>query len=239
VDEVNQSDIYTFEDYTKAVVGSVTEDAIIISYQWDYFISSSYYYKNVENYRKDVAIIDKELLRRSWYYNQLSNAFPGLFDGVQSDVNEFLKALVPFERSETFDPQKLETHFRRIMTGLVETNINKKDFYVAPEIFEQEMQRGEFVLPEGYTLVPDLFLFKVVKGNQYFPAPDFDYEIRFPEKRNYYINMIENFVGTMLSRRALYEIEFGQTERAKYYVQKIIENLPNYKLPPALTQFRN
>jgi len=162
-----------------------------------------------------------------------------LFDGVKSDVNEFLKALVPFERSETFDPQKLETHFRRIMTGLVETNINKKDCYIAPEIFEQEMQRGEFVLPEGYTLVPDLFLFKVVKGNQYYPASDFDFEIRFPEKRNYYINMIENFVGTMLSRRALYEIEFGQTERAKYYVQKIIENLPNYKLPAALTQFKN
>lgn len=238
-DKVNQHGIYTFEDYTKAVVGSVTEDAIIFSYQWDYFISSSYYYKNVEGYRKDVAVIDKELLRRSWYYNQLSNSFPGLFDGVQNDVNEFLTALVPFERSEEFDPQKLETHFRRIMTGLVATNIDGKDFYVAPEVFEQEMQRGEFVLPEGYTLVPDLFLFKVVKGNQYYPASDFNYKIRFPEKRNYYINMIETFVGTMLARRALYEIKYERIERAKYYVQKIIENLPNYKLPPALDQFRN
>ena len=44
-DKVNQHGIYTFEDYTKAVVGSVTKDAIIFSYQWDYFISSSYYYK--------------------------------------------------------------------------------------------------------------------------------------------------------------------------------------------------
>ncbi len=237
-DKVNQHGIYTFEDYTKAVVGSVTEDAIIFSYQWDYFISSFYYYKNVEDYRKDVAVIDKELLRRSWYYNQLSNAFPGLFDGVQNDVNEFLIALVPFERSETFDSQKLETHFRRIMTGLVATNIDEKDIYVAPEIFEQEMQRGEFVLPEGYILVPDLFLFKVAKGNRYYPASDFNYKIRFPEKRNHYITMIENFVGTMLSRRALYEIKFAQSERAKYYVQKIIENLPNYKLPPVLDQFR-
>jgi len=179
------------------------------------------------------------LLRRSWYYNQLANAFPGLLDGVQNEVNEFLKALVPFERSEDFDAQKLETHFRSIMTGLVATNIDDKDFYVAQEIFEQEMQRGEFVLPEGYTLVPDLFLFKVVKGNEYYPAPDFNYKIRFPEKRNYYINMIENFVGTMLSRRALYELKFAKNERAKYYVLKIIENLANYKLPPVLDQIRN
>jgi len=237
--KVNQHGIYTFEDYTKAVLNSTTEKSIIFSYQWDYFISCSYYYQNVEDYRKDVAVIDKELLRRSWYYNQLSNTFPDLFDGVQNDVNEFLTALVPFERSENFDSQKLETHFRRIMTGLVATNIDEKDFYVAPEIFEREMQRGEFVLPEGYTLMPDLFLFKVVKGNQYYPASDFNYKIRFPKKRNYYINMIETFVGTMLSRRALYERDFGQTERAKYYVQKIIENLPDYKLPPALNQFRN
>jgi hypothetical protein len=238
-DKVNQHGIYTFEDYTKAVIGSVTKDAIIFSYQWDYFISSSYYYQNVEDYRKDVAVIDKELLRRSWYYNQLANAFPGLFDEVQIDVKEFLRALVPFERGEAFDSQKLETYFRRIMTGLVETNIDEKDFYLAAEIFEGEMQRGEFVLPEGYTLIPDLLLFKVVKGNQYHPASDFNYQIRFPEKRNYYINMIETFVGTMLARRALYERDFGQIERAKYYVQKIIENLPDYKLPPALNQFRN
>ena len=46
-------------------------------------------------------------------------------------------------------------------------------------------------------------------------------------------------MGTMLSRRALYERDFAQTERARYYVQKIIENLPNYKLPPVLEQFRN
>lgn len=125
------------------------------------------------------------------------------------------------------------------MTGLVVTNIDERDFYIAPEIFEGEMQRGEFELPKGYTLVPDLFLFKVVKGNEYYPAPDFNYKIRFPEKRNYYINMIENFVGTMLSRRALYEIKFVKMERAKYYVQKIIENLPDYKLPPVLDQVRN
>ena len=73
------------------------------------------------------------------------------------------------------------------MTGLVEANIDEKDFYVAPEIFEREMQRGQFVLPEGYTLIPDLLLFKVVKGNQYHPGLDYNYKIRFPEKRNYYI----------------------------------------------------
>ncbi|HEY6437199.1 MAG TPA: DUF2723 domain-containing protein, partial [Ignavibacteriaceae bacterium] len=43
--KVNQSSIYTFEDYTKAVLNTVPENSILFSYQWDYFISESYYYQ--------------------------------------------------------------------------------------------------------------------------------------------------------------------------------------------------
>lgn len=233
-DEVNQSGIYTFEDYTKSLIGSVSENAIIFSYQWDYFVSASYYFQFVENYRKDVTVVDKELLRRSWYFNQLNRNYPGLLKGVSNITEQFLTALIPFERSEQFDANKLEMLYRQLMTGLVATNVDKRDFYVAPELFEQEMQRGEFTLPAGYRLVPDLFLFKVVKGNEYVPAADPDFKIRFPEKGNYYTKTIEKFIGSMLSNRAIYEIRNGKTERAKIYTNKIKNDLPDFKLPPAL-----
>ncbi len=235
-DKVNQSSIYTFEDYTKELISSVTGDAIIFSYQWDYFISASYYYQFVENYRTDVKIVDKELLRRSWYYNQLNNYHPDLFKGIETEVDQFLLELQPFERGENFDANKLETLYRTIMTKLISTNIDKRDFYIAPELVEQEMKRGEFSLPPGYSLIPDLFLFKIVKGNEYVPAADTDFTIRFPEKRNYYIDSIERFVGTILSNRAVYEMRFGRTDRAKLYVQKMISDLPNFTIPPQLGQ---
>ncbi|MDY0082971.1 MAG: DUF2723 domain-containing protein, partial [Ignavibacteriaceae bacterium] len=65
---VNQSDNYIYEDYTKNLINSLPHNSIIFSYQWDYFISASYYFQIVEKFRDDVIIIDKELLRRSWYY---------------------------------------------------------------------------------------------------------------------------------------------------------------------------
>ena len=68
---VNQRNNYVYEDYTKALLNSVPKNSIVFSYQWDYFISASYYFQLIEDYRKDVKVIDKELLRRSWYYNQL------------------------------------------------------------------------------------------------------------------------------------------------------------------------
>src|SRR5690606_6287334 len=125
-------------------------------------------------------VIDKELLRRSWYFVQLDAKYPGLTDGIRKDIGPFLEALKPFERSENYNANLLETLFRRIMTNLVASNIDEREFYIAPEVVQNEMQRGEFSLPEGYSLVPHLFLFKVTKDKNYVSAPEPEFEIRFP-----------------------------------------------------------
>ena len=57
----------------------------------------------------------------------------------------------------------------------------------------------------------------------YIPAPDPNFIIRFPKERNDYINFIEQTVGSMLARRALYEMQFDKIDRAKIYIKKIKE----------------
>ena len=232
--KVNQSGVYTFEDYTKSVLNSVPEKSIIFSYQWDYFISASYYYQFVEDYRKDVTVIDKELLRRSWYFNQINNHDPEILNGVRNEIDQFLVALQPFERDEKFDANRLETLYRSIMSNLISTNVDKRDYFIAPELVEQEMKRGEFKLPEGYFLVPYLFFYKVVKGTEYVPAPDPEFSIRIASNKNIYIENIENIIGRMLSNRAFYEVKFGRTDRAKIYLKKILNDLQGFQLHPAL-----
>ena len=231
---VNQSGIYTFEDYTKATLNGVPENSIIFSYQWDYFISASNYYQFVEDDRRDVTVIDKELLRRSWYYNQLNTRDPKVLDGVRNEVAQFLVALQPFERDEKFDANRLEGLYRSIMTNLISTNIDKRDYFIGPELIDQEMKRGEFRIPEGCSLVPYLFFYKVSKTNDYVPAPDPDFTIRITSNKNVYIDNIENFVGKMLSERAFYEVKYGHTDRAKIYLKKILNDLPGFPLHPAL-----
>ena len=233
---VNQSGVYTFEDYTKAVLNTVPENSIIFSYQWDYFISESYYYQFVEDYRRDVTVIDKELLRRSWYYNQINNHDSEVLAGVQNEVDQFLVALQPFERDEKFNSNLLENLYRSIMSNLIATNVDQRDYFIGPELFDQEMKKGEFRIPEGYTLVPYLLNYKVVKGDEYVPAPDPDFQLRIASNRNYYIDTIENMVGKMLSNRAYYEVKFGRTDRAKIYLKKILKDLPGFKLHPALQE---
>ena len=237
--DVNQRDNYAFKDYTKALINSTDKNSVILSYQWDYFVSATYYFQLVEGFRKDVKVVDKELLRRSWYYNQLENRDPNVLENLKTDINSFLEALKPFERSETFNANLLESLYRKIMSDLIEQNADKRGYYIAPELVEKEMRQGVFTLPTEYKLVPDLFLFKAVKGNEYVPASDPDFNIRYKPSDNHYSNMIKNFVSSMLIRRAYYEMQFGYKEKAKKYLNKIKETFPDYMLPEQAVQILN
>jgi Protein O-mannosyl-transferase TMEM260-like len=232
--DVNQRDNYAFDDYTKALINSMDKNSIVLSYQWDYFVSAAYYFQFVKEFRKDVKIVDKELLRRSWYYHQLETDHPGLLDEMQAETNNFLTAVAPFERDENYNPTVIENAYQAFMTKLVSLNINKSSFYIGPEIFENEMQHGGFHLPAGYTIVPDIFLFKVTNNNDYIPAADPDFQFRLPEHRDNYIKLMENLLGSMLARRALYEMQFDKVDRARLYIKKAISDLPDYTIPKAL-----
>jgi len=229
--DVDESNVYTYEDYTKAILNSTEKDAVVFSYQWDYFVSASYYFQYVENYRKDISVIDKELLRRSWYYNQLRRNHPDVMAGLTPEVSDFLEAVKPFEKDEDFDSGTIEKSYRAFMTNLVAKSIDKRNVYIGPELVQNEMQRGEFALPQGYQLVPDVLLFKVVKGNEYVPANDPNFAIRFPKRKDHYINFIENMIASMLTYRAMYEIQFDKIDRARVYINKVKKDFPEFQIP--------
>lgn len=234
--EVDQSDVYTFEDYTKTILNGVEKNSIILSYQWDYFISASYYFQNVEHFRKDVVVVDKELLRRSWYYNQLKRNHSDAIKKIDDEVNQFLIALQPFEKNDNYDAQLLEKNYQAVMTNLIAKNIEERNCYIGIELFQNEMQRNEFNLPAGFQIVPYNLLFKVVKGNQYVEAPLPNFTIRFPKSTNRYIDFIKNTIATILTYRAAYEIQFNKIERAKIYLEKVKKDFPDYIIPANILQ---
>ncbi|MFH1196782.1 MAG: DUF2723 domain-containing protein [bacterium] len=233
--KTDQSKLYAYEDYTKAILKSVKKNSIIFSYQWDYFVSASYYFQQVEDLRKDVTIIDKELLRRSWYFDQLKRNHPEVVAGIQKEIGLFRESLKPFEQEEVYNAAILESYYQDIMAKLISTNYDKHDYYIGPEIIENELRRGEFKMPEGYKLVPQLFMYKVTKSDEYIPSPDPNFTIRFPEEQTRYTALIRQMIAGVFINRALYEVKFNNTERAKLFVDKVKKEFPEQPLP---VQFR-
>ncbi len=239
--KVSQSNVYTFEDYTKAILDKTEKNSIVFSYLWDYFVSPSYYFQYVENYRKDVHVIDKELLRRSWYFNQLENDMPDVVDGAKPEIDQFLKSLMPFEREERYNAQKIETNFRAMMTSLVLTNIDEREFYITPEIFENEMRRGEFSLPKGYKVIPMELSLKVVQDTvKYVDANPLDIKIRFNNLEDKYQLQVRRLVSNMLIYRIFYEIQSQKLEKAHLILDKLKSDYPEVNIPqPILKELSN
>ncbi len=231
---VNSSGTYVYEDYTKAVIGSLPQNSIVFSYQWDYFISSSYYFRLVENYRNDITVIDKELLRRSWYYKQTGRNYPGLFDGVREEVNSFIKEVRIFEAGGNFNPERLEFYYQSIMTNLISANINKRDYFIGPELIDSELRNGQFRLPQGTTAVPYGLLYKVTASNEYVPGPALNFRIRFPEELDNYSGFIYRQIPGMLLRRAQYELQYGMKDKAKEIIQIVRRDYSGTVIPDFL-----
>ncbi len=235
--KVDAHDVYTFEDYTISALQSAGKDAIILSYQWDYLIAPSYYVQNVLHIRPDVKVIDKELLRRSWYFNQMKTNFADIIFPVQPTIDSFLVALKPFEEQKLFDANLLEHHYRALMSGLIGKNIETHPVYIGIELAENEMKRGELTLPEGYTIIPDLFYYRVVKEREYTSAADPNFKIRFPKEQGEYTELIHKITSAMLIRRSIYEIENGKIDRARLYVTKLKQDFPDVELPKEIARF--
>lgn len=235
--KVNQRENVEFHQYSREMLNSLEPNSIIISYLWDYFISPSLYLQFVENLRRDVVVIDKELVRRSWYFVQLKRNYPDVFLKSQELINGFLPELRKFERNENYNSQVLEKYYRDIISSFIIRNINQRPVYVTPEILVNEMKNQWLVLPDSLTVIPDLFAFRVIKKNEsnnYVPLKKKSYEIKFRKVNDQYLNNLKNIVTMMHINRALYEYEFGQIVEAKRLILEAHKIDPNVQLPDDL-----
>jgi hypothetical protein len=233
-EKVNQSDNTQYHEYSDSVLNSAEKNSVIISYLWDFFISPSYYLQFVENKRKDVAVIDKELTRRSWYFNQLKTNYPTLYERSKDLIDGFLPELAKFERNENYNPQILEKYYREIIQSFIVRNINDHEVYLTPEMVEVEMKNGWLVLPDSLRVIPDLFMFKIVKDTFYHPLKIKHYSINFRNDKSYYTETLKNLIITAHINRALYELRFGKKDEAKILVDKVLKINPQIQLPENL-----
>ncbi|MFN3781299.1 MAG: DUF2723 domain-containing protein, partial [Candidatus Kapaibacteriota bacterium] len=122
-EENDQSKNNLVEIYTKNVVDNLATNAIILSAQWDYFCSAFWYLQQVEGYRKDVVLIEKELLRRTWYLEQLRRWYPQVINKSKLEMEKFLEQLELFESDKLYDPREIQFRFENLLRSFVAKNI--------------------------------------------------------------------------------------------------------------------
>ena len=155
----SQRDNHLVPDYTAAMFGSLAENAVILSRQWDFFCSPAIYDQHVRGNRRDVTVLEKELVRRSWYLKQLAREDSVLASGCATEAERFARGLVPFETGGRFDSAALQADYVALINCLLSTAMAAgRPAYLTPDALEPGIADGWVQVPIGLAI-------------QLFPAP--------------------------------------------------------------------
>lgn len=212
--KVDQKNNYLVEDYTKNILLNLPKNSIVLSYQWDYFVSASYYFQHIKNIRPDIIVLDKELFRRSWYLVQLEKMYPTIINKSKREIDLFQQELFKFEHELPYDFSTIEGRYSLLLKSFIEKN-DSFSFYVTPEIEPQ--------YTNGYNRIPEGVLFRLTKDTSYKFSEYPKIQFRNFSGTDVYSQQIKKLTIEGLLRREKYEKSFGKDSLANLYQQKARE----------------
>jgi len=226
--EVDESDNSLVADYTHNVLSGVEPNAVILTYQWDYFVAPFQYYQLVRKERPDVVVIDKELLRRSWYFIQMKNRFPWLMERSRQKVEAFLAELYKFEHDLPYDPRQIEIRYVDMINELIDRSIEDRPVYVGPEI---EPEFGRL-----YQKVPAGLMFRLARSadSVTINPVHVDYHPATIETR--LTRGLRGLYAQMLTSTSAYFLSKKRLSDAETCIQKTLSIDPTYSPAKALRQ---
>ncbi|MGQ9805144.1 MAG: glycosyltransferase family 117 protein [Chlorobiales bacterium] len=208
-------------DYTKTMLESVEPNALVLSAQWDYFCSAFWYLQRFEGYRPDVVMIEKELLRRTWYVRKVQKDFPELSEKCTKEITAFLEDLEQFESGKPYNQVRIQARWTAMLNSLIEKSIDERPVYVTVDVLQTEPEVGV-----AYKKVPQGFALRLSKQDTLLPMGSFQHLSSFlsASPRTHLEEGILQSASVQLSNAARYAQAQGspsEAERLALLAQKI------------------
>lgn len=137
---------------TEAVFRNLPEDSILLSRHWDGLVSASLYMQNVEGFRRDVTVVDPELLRRSWYYGMLRRHDPDLLRPMEDRVEVFVNQALLFEAGKPYNAAIIQAAYLSVLDGIAQLQRPRRPTCFTPDV-EASFLRQAAPVPEGLVFV--------------------------------------------------------------------------------------
>ncbi len=218
----DESDNHLVADMTHNMLENLPPNAVIFSSQWDFWVSGSFYAQAVEGLRPDVTVVDPELLRRSWYLDQLTTADPAFMATVAPQVDRFRAEVYKFEHGLPYDGAQIDAAYFGMMNAMIDRNIAQRPMFVTGDVNQR--------IGGAYHRIPnDLALRLTTDSSAYVAQPFPNYHFRFwdDEVDSYAARVYELYARSMIGR-SLYESQFGHQELARKYYRAALDFDPGY-----------
>lgn len=219
---VDQSNDYAVENYTRDILTSLPHNSVVLSFQWDDWVAASLYYQHVDKLRQDIIVIDKELLRRSWYAAQVHERYPSLFPTSDPVYEAYQENLYLFENNLPYNPSSIQQTYsdfiREIIFGAMR---NGRRVFVGPEMEDKYLF--------GFHKVPYGLLYELETDTTYVPFGTAGLNGFRPAQKihNDYTRQILGFYTRMFLARAQYEYSYHHLRLTLAWLDKALEVDPS------------
>jgi hypothetical protein len=224
----NRRHYFIAHDYVENLLGAIEPDGLLLTSDWQ-VASPILYAQEVEQRRRDVKVVDINLLRRSWYFDYLRHAYPGLIERSRDKIDIFVANLKEWER----DPrafatsqaltQRISAAFEEMIQSMVANENRVGPVYITRDVpFTDEAGRElSRWLTQNYQLVPQGLVFNLANDKSFHDFPDVRLQIRgladgtLRFEKDDVVNLkVLPVYTTMLINRGRYLAAFNQHERA-------------------------
>jgi hypothetical protein len=214
--EADESGNYAVEDYARNMLASLGPNAVILSTQWDHFVAGAWYLQSVEGERPDVAVVDRELMRRSWYLRRLRQQYPEWTAACRNEIDIFLNALRPFELGQPYSGALLQHSYDMMVNRLLETAAETRPVYLTRELAGEVFDGGWARQPEGAAF--RLFRKRPDGATPPFVARDLPYR-PFPKENAYFVQLRRHYSYAFLNQ-GIYLCLNGNPEACERFFRK-------------------
>jgi len=232
----DESKNYFVKDYTNNIFNSADQNSIIFSTQWDFWISSSLYYQLIKNVRPDIIVIDKELLRKSWYMHYLETHYPDFYNRSRAEFDAYLAELLKFEKNtdrytqpknetDRQDLQKIQNTFMNLQNSFVDKNIEDHSFYTTYEIEQATSEK----FGKDYKRVPQGVLIRYSKDKEFVKLREPEITFTVSERPDYHYTFLMNAYFSSFLNNANYFMNYAKYDEAEIMINRALEVKPQQK----------
>lgn len=224
----NRRQYFIARDYVENLLSTIAPNGLLLTLDWQ-VASPMLYAQEIEQRRRDVKVVDINLLRRSWYFDYLSCAYPGLVERSRDKIEAFVENLKEWER----DPgafarspaltQRISAAFLDMIQSIVTNEKRVAPVYMTSDLLSSDSVNGELArwLMQKYQLVPQGLVFNLAEDRGFHDSPDLhlqtrglaDGTLRFEKDDVVKIKVLPAYTR-MLTNRGRYLELFNQHDRA-------------------------
>ena len=167
----NRSRYWIARDYADNILRTIEPGGMLLTLDWQ-VCSPLLYVRTIEQQRRDVTVIDVNLLRRSWYVDYLRREYPELMQQTRDAVDAFLEDLTQWEQNpELYQRdlalnQRIDTRFHDMIMAFVQQHMRTGPVYITQDLAlnrsAQDMRLAQ-ALAAAYQLVPQGLVFQLVR----------------------------------------------------------------------------